>query len=82
MEFSVDIEEMPAITDIYPIITGGTAPIHCQPLEIPEQSVYPNGVEIYLHSSGSTGVPKSLPFSAEFIRKIQYQGSSLIHGCI
>jgi acyl-coenzyme A synthetase/AMP-(fatty) acid ligase len=65
---------MPAINDTYTSLTNGVASNDEPLMDVPEQTVYPKGVEIYLHSSGSTGMPKSIPFSADFIRKIQYQG--------
>ncbi|KAF8871770.1 putative aminoadipate reductase [Infundibulicybe gibba] len=61
--FSLKIEEVPAIRDIYPRLgseTKGDPFTAYPPATVRPQ---PQELCIYLHSSGSTGFPKSIPLS-------------------
>jgi acyl-coenzyme A synthetase/AMP-(fatty) acid ligase len=75
--YDVVVEDLPAFHAVYPNLFGGddVEEAHQQPL--PSADVYPGGVEIWLHSSGSTGQPKPLPMTHDFLAKLQYAGKSI-----
>jgi acyl-coenzyme A synthetase/AMP-(fatty) acid ligase len=75
--YDVVVEDLPAFDDVYPNLFGGcdVEEVHQQPL--PNAYVYPGGVEIWLHSSGSTGQPKPLPLTHDFLAKLQYAGKTI-----
>jgi acyl-coenzyme A synthetase/AMP-(fatty) acid ligase len=67
------MEPLPAFDDIYPELFGIAAHTEDFPLlPLPSPDAYPNGVEIWLHSSGSTGQPKPLPLTHAFLHKLQF----------
>jgi acyl-CoA synthetase (AMP-forming)/AMP-acid ligase II len=73
-DYIVDIEEIPAFTDIYPHLATEMTDENDRFIRLPTSTSFPSGIELYLHSSGSTGMPKAVPCSHEFLRKIRYQG--------
>jgi hypothetical protein len=43
---------------------------------VPAREAFVGGVEVYMHSSGSTGLPKPIPYTHDFIEKMQFMGTA------
>jgi acyl-coenzyme A synthetase/AMP-(fatty) acid ligase len=76
--YVVVVEDLPAFDAVYPNLFGGVDVEEAHQHPLPGADVYPGGVEIWLHSSGSTGQPKPLPMTHDFFAKLQYAGKSII----
>jgi acyl-CoA synthetase (AMP-forming)/AMP-acid ligase II len=72
-EIEVEIKEIPALSDIYPDLKSNKKGADVELLPVPKRKVFAEGTEVYLHSSGSSGFPKSIPYTHEFIYALQYQ---------
>ena len=64
-EYSVELEDLPAFAEIYPGLTirqgdGHAAFSHYPPSKTPHKA---DDLAIYIHSSGSTGLPKSIAWT-------------------
>ena len=63
------VEEIPSLSVVFPTLASpqqnGGAPF--QPYPTSERPVDVNSLSFYLHSSGSTGFPKSVPFTHHYI---------------
>ncbi|KAF7347140.1 Acetyl-CoA synthetase-like protein [Mycena venus] len=59
--FELSIEEIPLLGQIYPYLGHETSEDVFVPYPIPTTSIALDDVALYLHSSGSTGFPKSIP---------------------
>ncbi|KAG2076565.1 putative aminoadipate reductase [Suillus decipiens] len=59
----LQIDEIPALKDLYPALVGGTPNEEFVPYTSPGSPSSENDVLFYLHSSGSTGFPKAIPIS-------------------
>jgi acyl-CoA synthetase (AMP-forming)/AMP-acid ligase II len=74
-QYTLSIEELPAFTDIYPFLSRETVADPFEPLSrTPTRDTYAEGVVHYLHSSGSTGFPKSIPYRWNYINRIAHAG--------
>jgi non-ribosomal peptide synthetase component F len=73
----VDFVELPSLTDIYPCLGLEDASAVPEPVQLPRRNTFYKDAELYMHSSGSTGMPKSIPYSSEFLAKLQYMGESI-----
>lgn len=60
-DYELRIEEMPPLDYIYPKLGGAVVCDTFSSYPIPLQPSSPDDVAIYLHSSGSTGLPKAIP---------------------
>jgi acyl-coenzyme A synthetase/AMP-(fatty) acid ligase len=60
--YPLEIQELPRLSDIYPHLVGQQAHEEDDPLDLPHFA-FSSNVEMYLHSSGSTGFPKPIPYS-------------------
>jgi hypothetical protein len=49
------VEELPRFDEVYPLLARETAADPFEAMALPQANAYPEGVEMYLHSSGSTG---------------------------
>ncbi|TFY54705.1 hypothetical protein EVJ58_g8698 [Rhodofomes roseus] len=68
--YSVQIDEVPSLSSVFPSLAL-TPPDHVtepEPYPSPLQDPVPTSVALYLHSSGSTGHPKPVPQTHEFLR--------------
>jgi acyl-CoA synthetase (AMP-forming)/AMP-acid ligase II len=74
-DYVINIEELPSLPETYPRLAREVASDPFESLELPSGDAFPGGVEIYLHSSGSTGVPKSIPFSHKYLYTLQHSGT-------
>ncbi|KAJ7277843.1 male sterility protein-domain-containing protein [Mycena rebaudengoi] len=59
--FELSIEEIPLLGQIYPYLGHEISEDAFVPYPIPTTSIALDDVALYLHSSGSTGFPKSIP---------------------
>jgi acyl-CoA synthetase (AMP-forming)/AMP-acid ligase II len=77
-QYNITFENLPSFEDIFPEIFGlvdrDSNELDAVPL--PTADAYPDGVELWLHSSGSTGQPKPLPLTHAFIHKMQFSRMS------
>jgi acyl-coenzyme A synthetase/AMP-(fatty) acid ligase len=72
---ALKISELPTLGEVYSHFrSSGTDSDSDSTETLPEVPTFSNRVEVYLHSSGSTGMPKAIPYSHEFMCKMQYQG--------
>jgi acyl-coenzyme A synthetase/AMP-(fatty) acid ligase len=74
----LEIKELPSLPDVYPQFASSQTSIDGAPElfdPLPEVPAFSNDTEMYIHSSGSTGLPKAIPYSHEFVRKMKYQGT-------
>jgi acyl-coenzyme A synthetase/AMP-(fatty) acid ligase len=70
--YHLDIEELPAFPDIYPRLTHETAADPFEPIPLPARDTFINEVVIYIHSSGSTGFPKPIPWTHRVFSKFAF----------
>ncbi|KAG2076577.1 acetyl-CoA synthetase-like protein [Suillus decipiens] len=59
----LQVDEIPALKDLYPALVSGTPNEEIVPYTSPGSPLSENDVLFYMHSSGSTGFPKSIPIS-------------------
>ncbi|KXN82915.1 Long-chain-fatty-acid--CoA ligase [Leucoagaricus sp. SymC.cos] len=59
--YELQIQEMPALNYIYPKLGNEKASDSFEPYPPPSQIPSPNDIAVFLHSSGSTGLPKAIP---------------------
>jgi acyl-CoA synthetase (AMP-forming)/AMP-acid ligase II len=71
-EYSLDIQELPAFPDIYPCFTRETISDPFEPIALPSRDAFVDGIIPYIHSSGSTGFPKPIPWTHEVLSKFTY----------
>jgi acyl-CoA synthetase (AMP-forming)/AMP-acid ligase II len=74
-DYVINIEELPGLPETYPRLAREVASDPFVSLELPSGNAFPGGVEIYLHSSGSNGAPKSIPFSHKYLYTLQHSGT-------
>jgi non-ribosomal peptide synthetase component E (peptide arylation enzyme) len=70
--YSLRIQELPELTDVYPFLARENKSDMFEPISSfsPVRSL--DEVVLYLHSSGSTGLPKSIPMTHELFSKVVY----------
>ncbi|KAJ7063875.1 putative aminoadipate reductase [Mycena amicta] len=66
----VSIEEMPTLAQMYPLLGRETPDSPFTPYPPPETKASLDDVATYLHSSGSTGLPKAIPLTHRSIQLI------------
>ena len=73
-KYHVQLDELPPLHDVFPTIfgSGETAPV--EPFPPPSKPHSMNDNVLYLHSSGSTGLPKPIPQPQNFM--LEYCTSS------
>jgi acyl-coenzyme A synthetase/AMP-(fatty) acid ligase len=71
-DYALDITELPAFTDIYPNFTHETVRDPFEPIAVPSRDTFVNDVVLYIHSSGSTGFPKPIPWTHEVFSKYTF----------
>ncbi|EPQ57831.1 acetyl-CoA synthetase-like protein [Gloeophyllum trabeum ATCC 11539] len=59
--YELAIDEIPAFTDVYPLLGKETANDPFEPFALEDWHPAVDDVTLYLHSSGSTGFPKPIP---------------------
>lgn len=60
-EYQLVIKEIPSIAEVFPELSDGPASGKPDVLaDYPSQKPKPDDVALYLHSSGSTGLPKAI----------------------
>jgi acyl-CoA synthetase (AMP-forming)/AMP-acid ligase II len=68
----VTFEDVPTLADIYPYLARETVPEAIQPMRLPKRRSFVDGIEVYMHSSGSTGMPKAIGYSHQFLAKARH----------
>lgn len=68
--YSLTVDELPAFTDIYLDLDRENTCNEFKPPPLPSKDTYVNGVVLYIHSSGSTGLPKSIPYTWDYISRL------------
>lgn len=76
LDYEFSVVEMPTFDDIFPHLGRETADHPFEDLPVPNRDTFYEGTELYLHSSGSTGMPKPIGYIHDFIYKMQYMGQS------
>jgi acyl-coenzyme A synthetase/AMP-(fatty) acid ligase len=71
-DYGLDIQELPAFPDIYPYFTHENISDPFDPIELPSRDAFVDGVVLYIHSSGSTGFPKPIPWTHQVLSKFTY----------
>ena len=59
----LQIDEVPALKDLYPTLVGDSSNEAFVPYPPPTSRPSENDILFYLHSSGSTGFPKPIPMT-------------------
>jgi acyl-coenzyme A synthetase/AMP-(fatty) acid ligase len=70
--YALDIQELPAFPDIYPYFTHENISDPFEPIELPSRDTFADGIVLYIHSSGSTGFPKPIPWTHDVLSKVTY----------
>jgi acyl-CoA synthetase (AMP-forming)/AMP-acid ligase II len=70
--YAIDIQELPKFPDIYPYLTHETASDPFEKIRLPSHDSFVDGVVLYIHSSGSTGFPKPIPWTHKVLSKITF----------
>lgn len=65
--FSLSFVELPRLPEVYPRLAHERAEDSFTPVPLPSRGAFKNDIVLYLHSSGSTGYPKPIPFFHEVI---------------
>jgi acyl-CoA synthetase (AMP-forming)/AMP-acid ligase II len=73
---AIELQELPRLPDIYPHLAQESKSDAFQPVSPSAHVKSPNDIVLYLHSSGSTGLPKLIPTTNEVLSKMVY--SSLV----
>jgi acyl-CoA synthetase (AMP-forming)/AMP-acid ligase II len=68
--YALAVKELPTLDTIYPHLASETTKHEFEPIALPPRSGNPNEVVMYIHSSGSTGFPKSIPIPQEMFFKL------------
>jgi acyl-CoA synthetase (AMP-forming)/AMP-acid ligase II len=68
-DYSLQIQELPTMDAIYPHLAQETTKHEFEAIALPPRSDNPDEVVMYIHSSGSTGFPKSIPLKQEIFSK-------------
>jgi acyl-CoA synthetase (AMP-forming)/AMP-acid ligase II len=68
-DYTIDIQELPVFPDIYPRFTRESASDPFESIEPPSRDAFVDGVVLYIHSSGSTGFPKPIPWTHKVLSK-------------
>jgi acyl-coenzyme A synthetase/AMP-(fatty) acid ligase len=71
-DYALEIQELPAFPDIYPHFTHETVQDPFEPIALPSRDTYINGIVLYLHTSGTTGFPKIIPWTHEVFSKYTF----------
>jgi acyl-CoA synthetase (AMP-forming)/AMP-acid ligase II len=72
IELQVDV--LPALHDVFPSLSGSSEALETVPYPASEKAIDLNDHCLYIHSSGSTGLPKSVHFT--YIRTLQWMRTS------
>ncbi|KAF7333965.1 Non-canonical non-ribosomal peptide synthetase FUB8 [Mycena sanguinolenta] len=59
-EFTLQIDEVPSLNQVYPYLGGETADCPFQPYPTPAFNATLEDISFYIHSSGSTGLPRAV----------------------
>jgi acyl-CoA synthetase (AMP-forming)/AMP-acid ligase II len=68
-DYSLQIQELPTMDIIYPHLAQETTKHAFEAIALPPRSDNSDEVVLYIHSSGSTGFPKSIPLKQEIFSK-------------
>jgi acyl-CoA synthetase (AMP-forming)/AMP-acid ligase II len=68
--YHLDVIELPSLAEIYPQLAKETQTDPFIPVPAVEAKSFDDRTVIYLHSSGSTGFPKPIPWTNAFIRSL------------
>jgi acyl-CoA synthetase (AMP-forming)/AMP-acid ligase II len=71
-DYAIDFQELPAFPDIYPYFTRETASDSFEPIKLPSRDAFVDEAILYIHSSGSTGFPKPIPWTHKFFSKFTH----------
>ena len=70
--YHLTFEELPGLPIIYPRLAHERPEDPFTPFPRPTRNISPKSAVIYLHSSGSTGFPKPIPYTQEVIASHRY----------
>ncbi|KAJ3731308.1 putative aminoadipate reductase [Lentinula guzmanii] len=76
--FDVSFEEVPSLHELYPKLGAETIADPFQPYPTCPIPLSPHETAMYLHSSGSTGLPKAIPLSHNAMQKYIASGTDLL----
>jgi acyl-coenzyme A synthetase/AMP-(fatty) acid ligase len=71
-DYALEIQELPAFPDIYPRFTHESIQDPFEPMALPSRDTYMNEIVLYLHTSGTTGFPKIIPWTHEVFSKYTF----------
>lgn len=60
-QWAVQVDDCPEFSDIYPDFNSGNKPLNCTPYMKSSRALAMDDIALYMHSSGSTGMPKPIP---------------------
>jgi hypothetical protein len=66
-DYSIDIQEVPALPDIYLHFTQETIGDPFEPIALPARDAFVDETILCIHSSGSTGFPKPISWTHEIL---------------
>jgi acyl-CoA synthetase (AMP-forming)/AMP-acid ligase II len=72
-EYDLKVHELPQLPTVYPHLAHETANDSFTPIALPPRGKALDGTTLYIHSSGSTGLPKSIPITEEVCSKFAFQ---------
>jgi acyl-CoA synthetase (AMP-forming)/AMP-acid ligase II len=71
-DYALEIRELPSLPDIYPRLSQESRSDAFEPIKPLSRRDTPDDVVLYIHSSGSTGFPKSIPIKHEMFITVPY----------
>jgi hypothetical protein len=72
-EWALEVHELSQLPAIYPYLCRETSSDGFKPIKLPARGKLADEISLYIHSSGSTGMPKAIPISGEVCSKLPYQ---------
>ena len=66
-DFKLSFVELPGLPEVYPRLAHERAEDPFNPVPLPPREAFKDDIVLYLHSSGSTGYPKPIPYSHNII---------------
>jgi acyl-CoA synthetase (AMP-forming)/AMP-acid ligase II len=71
-DYDLNIHELPSLSDIYPHLSQESQDDAFEPILLSSRTESPDDAVLYIRSSGSTGLPKSVPLTNELFSKLTY----------
>jgi acyl-coenzyme A synthetase/AMP-(fatty) acid ligase len=70
--YGLEVIELPSLIDIYPRLASETEADPFEPVLMAERDAFACGIVMYIHSSGSTGHPKPIPWTHDYLSSVAH----------